>query len=202
MNYKELAKDILKLHKPDPQVILEIAREQQETLKKFDESFKEGVEVLAKAHAQLIEAQESEAVWKTEADKADQRRLEAESRLAEAEDLIKRGHNGWQKAEAEVAARDEELREVRELLYERHKDVLVTDERAEKAEYELAELWSRFDKQMQAEAEVERLRDAFSHLTDEIECTPKCSSHQAGYCDCGRLDRAYAIADSITHLNL
>jgi DNA repair ATPase RecN len=102
MNYKELAKDILQLHTPDPQVILKIAREQQETLKKFDESFKEGVEVLAKAHAQLIEAQESEAVWKTVADKADQRRLEAESRLAEAEDLIKRGHDGWQKAEAEV----------------------------------------------------------------------------------------------------
>ncbi|OBQ44528.1 MAG: hypothetical protein AN484_06475 [Aphanizomenon flos-aquae WA102] len=102
MNYKELAKDILQLHTPDPQVILKIAREQQETLKKFDESFKEGVEVLAKAHAQLIAAQESEAVWKTIADKADQRRLEAESRLAEAEDLIKRGHDGWQKAQAEV----------------------------------------------------------------------------------------------------
>ncbi|OBQ35459.1 MAG: hypothetical protein AN484_26225 [Aphanizomenon flos-aquae WA102] len=102
MNYKELAKDILQLHTPDPQVILKLAREQQETLKKFDESFKDGVEVLAKAHAQLIAAQESEAVWKTIADKADQRRLEAESRLAEAEDLIKRGHDGWQKAQAEV----------------------------------------------------------------------------------------------------
>ena len=102
MNYKELAKDILKLHKPDPDVILEIAREQQETLKKFDESFKEGLEVLAKAHAQLIDAQESEAVWKTVADKADQRRIEAEARLAEAELLIQRGHDGWQKAQAEV----------------------------------------------------------------------------------------------------
>ena len=48
-----------------------------------------------------------------------------------------------------------------------------------------------------AEAEVERLRDAFYRLTDEIECTPKCSSHQAGHCDCGRLERAYAISDSI-----
>jgi len=28
--------------------------------------------------------------------------MEAESRLAEAEELIKRGHDGWQKAEAEV----------------------------------------------------------------------------------------------------
>jgi hypothetical protein len=81
MNYKELAKDILKLHKPDPDVILEIAREQQATLKQFDESFKEGVEVLSKAHAQLIAAQESEAVWKTEADKANQRRMEEIKKL-------------------------------------------------------------------------------------------------------------------------
>jgi predicted nuclease with TOPRIM domain len=48
-----------------------------------------------------------------------------------------------------------------------------------------------------AEAEVERLRDAFSHLTNEIECTPKCSSHQADHCDCGRIERAYAISASI-----
>jgi hypothetical protein len=60
MNYKELAKDILKLHEPDPDVILEIAREQQATLKQFDESFKEGVEVLSKAHAQLIAALKKE----------------------------------------------------------------------------------------------------------------------------------------------
>lgn len=81
MNYKELAKEILKLHRPDPDVILEVAIEQQATLKQFDESFKEGCEVLAKAHAQLIEAQESEAVWKTERDKADQRRLQAEAEV-------------------------------------------------------------------------------------------------------------------------
>jgi hypothetical protein len=46
-------------------------------------------------------------------------------------------------------------------------------------------------------AEVERLRDAFSHLANEIECTPKCLSHQADHCDCGRLERAYAISHSI-----
>lgn len=48
------------------------------------------------------------------------------------------------------------------------------------------------------EAEVERLRDAFSKLTDEIECTPWCTSHEAGRCDCKRLTRAYAISDSIS----
>jgi len=30
------------------------------------------------------------------------KQMEAESRLAEAEELIKRGHDGWQKAESEV----------------------------------------------------------------------------------------------------
>ena len=95
MNYKEF--------KPDADVLMKIAREQQETLKKFDESFKEGVEIFAQAIVQIKEAQESEAVWKTEWDKADQRRIEAEARLAEAELLIQRGHDGWQKAEAEVA---------------------------------------------------------------------------------------------------
>jgi DNA repair ATPase RecN len=84
-------------------------KEQQATLKQFDESFKEGVKVLAKAHAQLIAAQESEAVWKTVADKADQRRIEAEARLAEAEDLIRRGHAGWQKSQAEVERLEEQL---------------------------------------------------------------------------------------------
>ena len=116
MNYKELAKDILKLHEPDPDVILEIAREQQATLKQFDESFKEGVKVLAKAHAQLIEAQESEAVWKTVADKADQRRIEAEARLAEAEDLIRRGHAGWQKSQAEVERLTGRMKEAEDLI--------------------------------------------------------------------------------------
>ena len=47
------------------------------------------------------------------------------------------------------------------------------------------------------EAEVERLRDAFSHLTNEIECPSKCLSHQGDHCDCGRLERAYAISHSI-----
>ena len=49
----------------------------------------------------------------------------------------------------------------------------------------------------EAEAEVERLQAAFSRLADEIECTPWCNSHQAGFCDCRRLERAYAISDSI-----
>ena len=147
MNYKELAKDILQLHTPDPQVILKIAREQQETLKKFDESFKEGVEVLAKAHAQLIEAQESEAVWKTVADKADQRRLEAESRLAEAEDLIKRGHDGWQKAEAEVAKLNHQLLKTENDLLQSQDinsfldtEFRIACKRAEKAEAEVDRL--------------------------------------------------------------
>ena len=48
-----------------------------------------------------------------------------------------------------------------------------------------------------SKAEVKKLRDAFSRLTDEIECSPKCSSHQADHCDCGRLERAYAISSSI-----
>ena len=59
------------------------------------------------------------------------------------------------------------------------------------------ELTHSLQNQVKTQTEVESLRDAFSHLTNEIECTPKCSSHQAGYCDCGRLDRAYAIADLI-----
>jgi hypothetical protein len=48
-----------------------------------------------------------------------------------------------------------------------------------------------------SQAEVERLRDSFSLLTNEIECTPKCLSHQSDHCDCGRLERAYAISHSI-----
>jgi hypothetical protein len=39
---------------------------------------------------ELIEAQESEAVWKTEADKADQRRLEAEAEVERLEAQLKR----------------------------------------------------------------------------------------------------------------
>jgi len=52
---------------------------------------------------------------------------------------------------------ERELAEAREWLDERYKATSEADERAEKAEAELAELWSRFDKQMEAEAEVERL---------------------------------------------
>jgi hypothetical protein len=122
MNYKELAKDILQLHTPDPQVILKIAREQQETLKKFDESFKEGVEV-----------------------------------LAQAKDLIRRGHDGWQKAEAEVERLKANLRRAieiadvlrsggsracRELHHSKkdqheYGDVCPVEERLEKASEEL-----------------------------------------------------------------
>ena len=53
-------------------VIGEIAIEQQETLKKL-------VGEIGTIRLELIAAQESEAVWKTERDKADQRRLEAEA---------------------------------------------------------------------------------------------------------------------------
>lgn len=67
----DLAKDILKLHTPDPQVIREIATEQQATIKQM-------VFEIGTLRLELIAAQESEAVWKTERDKADQRRLEAE----------------------------------------------------------------------------------------------------------------------------
>lgn len=49
----------------------------------------------------------------------------------------------------------------------------------------------------EAKTEVARLRDAFSRLTDEIECTPKCVSHSGDHCNCGRLERAYEISDSI-----
>jgi hypothetical protein len=64
----------LKLHTPDPQAIVEIAREQQDSLKKL-------VAEIGTVRLELIVAQESEAVWKTEADKADQRRLEAEAEV-------------------------------------------------------------------------------------------------------------------------
>jgi hypothetical protein len=43
---------------------------------------------IGRINRQLIAAQESEAVWKTERDKADQRRLEAEARCAQLEDQI------------------------------------------------------------------------------------------------------------------
>jgi hypothetical protein len=109
----DLAKDILKLHTPDPQVIVEIAREQQDSLKKL-------VAEIGTVRLELIAAQESEAVWKTVADKADQRRIEAEARLAEAELLIQRGHDGWQKAEAEV----ERLKKLCEMAIESAEDAL------------------------------------------------------------------------------
>ncbi len=41
-------------------------------------------------------------------------------------------------------------------------------EARQKAEAELAELWSRFDKQMQAEAEVERLQRLMSRLCESV----------------------------------
>jgi hypothetical protein len=55
-------------------VIGEIAIEQQETLKKL-------VGEIGTIRLELVAAQESEAVWKTERDKADQRRLEAEAEV-------------------------------------------------------------------------------------------------------------------------
>jgi len=62
----------------------------------------------------------------------------------------------------------------------------------------LVDLLNNKERELAAlQSEVERLRDAFSHLTDEIECASKCSSHTTNYCDCGRLARAYAISDSI-----
>jgi len=63
---------------------------------------------------------------------------------------------------------------------------------------ELLQTSQQLERELSAsKAEVERLRDAFSHLTNEIECNPKCLSHQASHCDCGRLERAYAISHSI-----
>ena len=45
----------------------------------------------------------------------------------------------------------------------------MTEEEAKnKAEAELKELWVRFDKQMEAEAEVERLRALLKNLTDAV----------------------------------
>jgi hypothetical protein len=73
----------LKLYQPDPQAIVEIAREQQDSLKKL-------VAEIGTVRLELFDAQGSEAVWKTEADKADQRRLEAE---AEVERLTGKLHH-------------------------------------------------------------------------------------------------------------
>jgi hypothetical protein len=64
--------------------------------------------------------------------------------------------------------------------------------------YVHAEVCAELERELAAsKAEVERLGDAFSHLTDEIECTSKCNSHIMNYCNCERLTRAYAISDSI-----
>lgn len=51
-------------------------------------------------------------------------------------------------------------------------DVDWTDPRIYELEAELAELWARFDKQMQAEAEVESLKDLLNRALNEIEKFP------------------------------
>ena len=77
-------------------------------------------------------------------------------------------------------------------------DALIMECPSHLQEVALANLSQDLERELAASnAEVERLRDAFSKLTDEIECTSKCSSHPTNYCDCGRLARAYTISDSI-----
>jgi predicted nuclease with TOPRIM domain len=138
------------------------------------------------------------------------------SRLAEAEELIRRGHDGWQKAEAEVkeirnALGDDGRRTHKEILemafkasgWKTWKEKYIELKNAHMAEGQdpAGTIWEHADKLQKdlkaSKAEVERLRDVFSRLTDEIECLPWCNSHQADHCDCGRLKRAYAISHSI-----
>jgi uncharacterized protein YPO0396 len=64
----------------------EIAREQQETIKKL-------VAEIGTVRLELVAAQESESVWKTEADKADQRRLEAEAEVERLNDAMNKIHS-------------------------------------------------------------------------------------------------------------
>jgi CRISPR/Cas system CSM-associated protein Csm2 small subunit len=69
------------------------------------------------------------------------------SRLAEAEDLIKRGHDGWQKAEEEVAKLNHQLLKTESDLLQSQDinsfldtEFRIACKRAEKAEAEVARL--------------------------------------------------------------
>ncbi len=106
---------------------------------------------------ELHAAQESEAVWKTERDKADQRRLEAEADME------------TYRNELLAISRDLECLQPH---WEKLQGIGGWGQRISKTVQPLVLAWH------EAVAEVEMLRDAFSHLTGEIECTPKCSSHQ------------------------
>lgn len=133
-----------------------IADEQQATLKKWDESLKEGVKVLRSAYTQLIAAQESEAVWKTERDKADQRRLEAE---AEVEKLKEQYEFA---AESVARMHEAAVGEIRGPIISVIEDIKAVRERAEKAEAEVEELATKYFDMEAACAdhmtEVDRLR--------------------------------------------
>jgi hypothetical protein len=102
------------------------------------------------------------------------------SRLAEAEDLIKRGHDGWQKAEEEVAKLNHQLLKTESDLLQSQDinsfldvEFRIACKRAERAEAEVERLLERAENaeadlirtqiEMQleidkAEAEVERLK--------------------------------------------
>jgi hypothetical protein len=81
-------------------------------------------------------------------------------------------------------------------------------ERAEKAEAEVARLRSEItlredldavaqDVWDELKAENARLRELLTRAIDNCECEPKCSSHFASYCDCGRYARNEVIREEL-----
>lgn len=79
------------------------------------------------------------------------------------------------KAEAEVAKLNHQLIKTESDLLQSQDinsfldtEFRIACKRAEKAEAEVAELWARFDKQMEAEAEVEKLRSILQNLTNAV----------------------------------
>jgi predicted nucleic acid-binding Zn-ribbon protein len=122
----------------------------KELLKKFDESFKEGVEVLAKAHAQLIEARER-------AEKAEAEVERLVGRMKEAEDLIKGLHDGWKKARK---AHLETCKNAQAEIDKLHAENVCLQELLQEF-YE----WSRRD--YPTEAEVREIMDRYHDLLNK-----------------------------------
>jgi len=80
------------------------------------------------------------------------------------------------------------------------RDPLELMKTSRQLERELNDLWSRFDKQMEAEAEVARLRELLERAIENCECNSTCGSHVGDYCGCGRYARNEQIRDELARL--
>jgi hypothetical protein len=66
--------------------------------------------------------------------------------------------------------------------------------------YDLGSLCRILNEYEETNNEVARLRELLNRAIDNCECEPKCSSHFASYCDCGRYARNEVIREELARL--